>query len=69
MAKWQIPNGGPVTVTDPEASRYFMLLSEAAQLVFQMGAIAKGAEVFFLDMGEPIRISDLAENLIRLSCY
>ena len=64
---WQISHGGPVTITDPDASRYFMLPSEAAQLVLQAGAIGQGGEVFFLDMGEPIRISDLAENLIRLS--
>jgi FlaA1/EpsC-like NDP-sugar epimerase len=54
-------------VTDPEATRYFMLLSEAAQLVLQAGAMGKGGEVFFLDMGEPVRILDLAENLVRLS--
>jgi len=54
-------------VTDPDASRYFMLLSEAAQLVLQAGAMGRGGEVFFLDMGQPIRILDMAENLIRLS--
>ncbi len=64
---WQISHGGPVTITDPDASRYFMLPSEAAQLVIQAGAMGRGPEVFFLDMGEPIRIADLAENLIRLS--
>src|SRR5207245_11262954 len=64
---WQMSRGGPITITDPDASRYFMLPSEAAQLVPQAGAIGQGGEVFFLDMGEPIRISDLAENLIRLS--
>lgn len=67
LFQWQIAKGGPVTVTDPEAARYFMLLSEAAQLVLQAGAIGKGGEVFFLDMGEPIKILDLAQNLVRLS--
>jgi len=64
---WQMSRGGPVTVTDPSASRYFMLPSEAAQLVLQAAAMGRGGEVFLLDMGEPIRIVDLAENLIRLS--
>jgi FlaA1/EpsC-like NDP-sugar epimerase len=67
LFRWQIAQGGPLTVTDPEATRYFMLLSEAAQLVLQAGAMGKGGEVFFLDKGEPIRILDLAENLVRLS--
>lgn len=65
--RWQIAKGGPLTVTDPEAARYFMLISEAAQLVLQAGLMGKGGEIFFLDMGEPIRIIDLAENLVRLS--
>lgn len=64
--KEQILNGGPVTVTDPEVRRYFMLIPEACQLVLQAGAIAKGGEVFILDMGEPVKISDLAEKMIRL---
>ena len=63
----QIARGGPVTVTDSEASRYFMLPSEAVQLVLQAGAMGQGGEVFFLDMGEPVRIIDLARNLVRLS--
>ena len=67
LFQWQIARGGPLTVTDPEASRYFMLLSEAAQLVLQAGAMGKGGEVFFLDMGEPVKILDLAQNLVRLS--
>ena len=65
--QWQIATGEPVTLTDTEVSRYFMLRSEAAQLVLQAGAMGKGGEVFFLDMGEPIRVLDLAENLIRAS--
>jgi len=63
----QIAMGGPVTVTDPEASRYFMLTPEAAQLVIQAGAMGRNGQVFFLDMGEPLNILDLAENMIKLS--
>jgi FlaA1/EpsC-like NDP-sugar epimerase len=63
----QIEAGGPVTVTDPEIIRYFMLIPEAAQLVIQAGAMAKGGEVFVLDMGEPVKIVDLATQAIKLS--
>ena len=65
----QIEKGGPVTVTHPEVSRYFMSIQEAAQLVLQAGAMGTGGDVFVLDMGEPVRIVDLAKRMIRLSGY
>ena len=63
----QILKGGPITITHPDIIRYFMTIPEAAQLVIQAGAMAKGGDVFILDMGEPVKIVDLAKNLIQLS--
>lgn len=67
LFKRQIANGGPVTVTDKRIIRYFMTIPEASQLVLQSGAMAENGELFVLDMGQPVKIMDLAENMIRLS--
>ena len=67
LFKKQIEDGGPITVTDPEIIRYFMTFNEAAQLVIQSGAMGKEGEIFLLDMGEPIKVIDLAKDMIRLS--
>ncbi|WP_413488604.1 polysaccharide biosynthesis protein [Carnobacterium divergens] len=69
LFKKQIENGGPITVTDFRMTRYFMTIPEASRLVIQAGALAKGGEIFILDMGEPVKIVDLAKKVVKLSGY
>ena len=63
----QICDGGPITLTHPEIARFFMTIPEAAQLVIHAGAMAKGGDVFVLDMGKPVKIADLAKRMVELS--
>ena len=63
----QIQNGGPITITDPKMERYFMSISESAQLILQAGSIGKGGEIFVLDMGSPVNIKEIAYELVRLN--
>jgi len=67
LFKKQIKKGGPITLTHPDITRYFMTITEAAQLLIQAGSIAKGGDVFVLDMGQPIKILDLAKRMLALS--
>lgn len=69
LFKEQIANGGPVTLTDPEMTRYFMSIHEAAELIVQAGALSEGGDIFLLEMGSPVLIRDLAENMIRLAGF